>query len=69
MEEFLLLGQVPGTNMVINFWQWTLVFGALLVLVGLRIEFRRYRQWRHDLAATQLLMSKRVDATILDQAV
>jgi hypothetical protein len=66
VEEFLLLGQVPGTNLVINFWQWALLFGLVLLVVLARVELRYYRIIREQL--TKYLMAKRIDPTTLDQA-
>ena len=67
MEEFLLLGQIPGTNLVITFGQWALIFSLILTGVLLRREIRRNHEQQRQLSDTQSLMSKRVDATILDQ--
>ena len=67
MEEFLLLGQIPGTNLVITFGQWALIFSLILTGVLLRREIRRNHEQQRQLSDTQLPMSKRVDATILDQ--
>ena len=27
--EFLVLGQIPGTDIVLNFWLWILVVGSI----------------------------------------
>jgi hypothetical protein len=67
VEEFLLLGQVPGTNLIISFWQWAIIFGLILLVVLGRFEFRYNRVIREQLAKTRALMAKRVDPTTLDQ--
>ncbi len=67
MEEFLLLGQIPGTNLVITFGQWALLFSLVLAAAVVRVELRRSQDLKRQLSDTQSLMAKRVDATILDQ--
>lgn len=46
MEQFLLLGQVPGTKIVISFASWLLVFTIIGGLVGLLVVYRRRHQAR-----------------------
>jgi hypothetical protein len=68
MEDFLLLGQIPGTNVVITFWQWAVIFGLVFLVVLVRVELHRNRNLKLALASARKLMSKRVDPNLLDQA-
>ena len=57
MMEFLVLGQVPGTDVVLNFWLWILIVGSVIIssvtLVSKRLtqamvgELRTKKQRRH----------------------
>jgi hypothetical protein len=67
VEEFLLLGQIPGTNVVITFWQWAIIFGCLF---GMAVVWRQLRHNKLSLSKFILIKSllvKRVDSTALDQ--
>jgi hypothetical protein len=69
VEDFLLLGQIPGTNLVITFWQWAMIFSLLLAVVLCRIELRRYLQnKRQATQVTKKAKVKKTDPTVLDQA-
>jgi hypothetical protein len=43
VEEFLLLGEIPGTDIVVTFSMWMMFFGCLFAL-GLLAWARRHRQ-------------------------
>jgi hypothetical protein len=68
VEEFLLLGQIPGTNVVITFWQWAIIFGCLF---GMAVVWRQLRHNKLSLSKKftfiRSLLVKRVDSTALDQ--
>ena len=42
MESFLLLGEIPGTTIVITFDMWALLVSGLVMLGGL-VWLRRHR--------------------------
>lgn len=67
MENFLLLGQIPGTNMVITFGQWAILFSGLLMTFIIWHKLRQSQLVQQKLAQTKALMAKRIDPTILDQ--
>jgi hypothetical protein len=67
VEEFLLLGQIPGTNLVITFWQWAIILGCLLGMVIVWRHLRHNTLLQRKFAQTKALMAKRVDPTALDQ--
>jgi hypothetical protein len=68
VEDFLLLGRIPGTNIVISFWQWAMIFSLLLAVALCRVELRRYQQTK--LMATDVAEAtiKPTKAKALDQA-
>jgi hypothetical protein len=68
VEEFLLLGQIPGTNLVITFWQWAIILGCLFGMVMVWRQLRHNKHVQRKIAQTKALMAKRVDPTTLDQA-
>ena len=68
MEDFLLLGQIPGTNVVITFWQWAIIVGCGLGMLIIWRQLRNNKHLQHKYAQTKALMTKRVDPTALDQA-
>ena len=41
MYSFFILGQVPGTDMVISFWMWA-EMAALLTMLLVWITYRRH---------------------------
>ena len=43
MEEFLLLGQIPGTDIVVTFGMWMLIVCMLVILAGL-VWAQRHQQ-------------------------
>lgn len=67
MEDFLLLGRVPGTNVVITFWQWAIIFVCLIGVVFAWRQIRHNKLLQQKIANTKALMAKRVDSTTLDQ--
>ena len=67
MAELLLLGQIPGTNIVITFWMWLLVFSLILSMYTLwRVHTKRW-QPKQIVLIWQRFMKKQLNDR-LDQA-
>lgn len=45
IEELVVLGIIPGTNIQVGFWSWAALFG---IAVGLRYVVKRERR-EHDI--------------------
>jgi len=65
MLELIVLGQIPGTQIQINFYSWLLIVTGLLIWVELIVLARR---WLHGRRYKQLMAFIEFAAANLPQA-
>ena len=53
MYNFVVLGQIPGTNVTISFGLWTLAAALAIAIITL-LKLVRHRQWTVTAAGQKL---------------
>lgn len=67
MEEFLLLGQIPGTHIVITFWMWLLAFLLIGGSVAARLGYVHRKQLRMTAEQVKQTLRKRYTTKLVDE--
>lgn len=55
MTEFLLLGEVPGTSIIISFTEWMILLGILLAAVSIYLLVSRRRKLIQEVRSLRLI--------------